>query len=36
MSSGAIMMVGGASGGANVSTMTVGVTNSKGLFSMGL
>ena len=35
MSSGAIMMVGGASGGPNVSTMTVGVTNSKGLFYYG-
>lgn len=31
MSSGAIMMVGGAGGGTNVSTMTVGVTTSKGL-----
>jgi hypothetical protein len=29
MSSGAIMMVGGEGGGANVSTMTVGVTNAK-------
>tara|TARA_R110002124_G_scaffold256969_1_gene422631 strand:+ start:190 stop:657 length:468 start_codon:yes stop_codon:yes gene_type:complete len=29
MSSGAIMMVGGAGGGANVSVMTVGVTNAK-------
>lgn len=35
MSSGAIMMVGGASSGPNVSTMTVGVTNSKGLFFYG-
>lgn len=35
MSSGAIMMVGGAGGGANVSTMTVGVTNSKGLLFHG-
>lgn len=35
MSSGAIMMVGGAGGGTNVSTMTVGVTNSKGLFFYG-
>jgi hypothetical protein len=35
MSSGAIMMVGGAGGGANVSTMTVGVTNSKGLLYHG-
>jgi len=35
MSSGAVMMVGGASGGANVSTMTVGVTNSKGLLFHG-
>jgi hypothetical protein len=29
MSSGAIMMVGGAGGGTNVSVMTVGVTNAK-------
>ena len=29
MSSGAIAMVGGAGGGTNVSTMTVGVTNAK-------
>jgi hypothetical protein len=29
MSSGAIAMVGGAEGGTNVSTMTVGVTNCK-------
>ena len=35
MSSGAIMMVGGAGGGPNVSTMTVGVTNSKGLLFHG-
>jgi len=35
MSSGAIMMVGGAGGGANVSTMTVGVTNSKGFLFHG-
>ena len=35
MSSGAIMMVGGAGGGANVSTMTVGVTNSKGVLFHG-
>jgi hypothetical protein len=35
MSSGAIMMVGGAGSGANVSTMTVGVTNSKGILFHG-
>jgi len=35
MSSGAIMMVGGAGGGTNVSTMTVGVTNSKGFLFHG-
>ena len=35
MSSGAIMMVGGAGGGANVSVMTVGVTNSKGILFHG-
>ena len=35
MSSGAIMMVGGAGGGANVSTMTVGVTNSKDGYNYG-
>jgi len=35
MSSGAIMMVGGAGGGANVSTMTVGVTNAKAGFYYG-
>ena len=35
MSSGAIMMVGGAGGGANVSVMTVGVTNAKEGFYYG-
>lgn len=35
MSSGAIMMVGGAGGGPNVSTMTVGVTNAKSGFYYG-
>ena len=35
MSSGAIMMVGGASSGPNVSTMTVGVTNAKEGFYYG-
>ena len=35
MSSGAIMMVGGAGGGANVSVMTVGVTNAKQGFYYG-
>ena len=35
MSSGAIMMVGGAGGGANVSIMTVGVTNAKQGFYYG-
>mgnify|MGYP003634011539 FL=1 len=35
MSSGAIMMVGGAGGGANVSVMTVGVTNAKDGFYYG-
>ena len=35
MSSGAIMMVGGAGGGTNVSVMTVGVTNAKGAYYYG-
>jgi len=35
MSSGAIMMVGGAGGGTNVSVMTVGVTNAKQGFYYG-
>ena len=35
MSSGAIAMVGGAEGGTNVSTMTVGATNAKDAYYYG-